>query len=132
VDAVAMAARMAGITSKLPWLVCEVDGIMTGFAYASPWKGRCAYRFTVESTVYLAPDAFGRGLGTKLYSALIEAVQSLGQHSVIGGIALPNAASVALHEKLGFHKVAHFEQVGWKFNRWIDVGYWERLLATSP
>jgi len=112
-----MAARMAEMTAKLPWLVCEVDGIMTGFAYASPWKGRCAYRFTVESTFYLAPDAFGRGLGTILYSALIAAVQSLGQHSVIGGIALPNAASVALHEKPGFHKVAHFERVGWKFNR---------------
>jgi L-amino acid N-acyltransferase YncA len=62
---------------------------------------------------------------------LIDAVQTLGQHSVIGGVALPNPASVALHEKLGFRKVAHFEQVGWKFNRWIDVGYWERILSAK-
>jgi|UniRef100_UPI00404B188A L-amino acid N-acyltransferase YncA len=131
VEVADMAARIVEITAKLPWLVSVTDGLVTGYAYAGPWKGRCAYRYTVESTVYLAPTATGRGLGTQLYQALIDAVQTLGQHSVIGGVALPNPASVALHEKLGFRKVAHFEQVGWKFNRWIDVGYWERILSAK-
>lgn len=128
----AMAERMREITARYPWLVAEDNGRIVGYAYVGPWKSRCSYRFTVESTVYLAPDATGRGLGTRLYQALIDAVSPLGLHSIIGGVALPNAASVALHEHFGFRKVAHFEQVGWKFNRWIDVGYWELLLPAQP
>ncbi|HEV7431928.1 MAG TPA: GNAT family N-acetyltransferase, partial [Steroidobacteraceae bacterium] len=93
--------------------------------YASRWKGRCAYRYSVESTVYLEPLAVGQGLGTALYSALFARLQELGCHVVIGGIALPNAASVALHEKFGMRQVAHFAQVGNKFGRWVDVGYWQ-------
>ncbi|MFI5357355.1 MAG: arsinothricin resistance N-acetyltransferase ArsN1 family B [Opitutales bacterium] len=124
----AMAGRIAEVTAGFPWLVDEENGRVLGFAYASPWKSRCAYKFTVETTIYLDPGAVGRGRGRALYRALLDAVQALGLHSVIGGIALPNAASVALHERLGFRPVARFEQVGWKFNRWIDVGYWELLL----
>lgn len=115
-------------TSALPWLVLEENGEILGYTYASKWKGRCAYRFTVESTVYLQPDATGRGHGAKLYAALLDALRARGLHSVIGGIALPNPASQRLHERAGFKKVAHFEQVGWKFDRWIDVGYWELIL----
>ncbi len=97
-------------------------------AYAVLWKARSAYRFSVEITVYVAPGMAGRGIGSMLYSHLFAALQPLGVHAVIGGIALPNEASIALHEKFGMEKVAHFQQVGFKFNRWIDVGYWERIL----
>ena len=123
-----MAARMNAVTASLPWLAFESDGNLQGYAYASPWKSRCAYRFAVETTVYLAPKATGRGIGTRLYAALLDELRGCSLHSVIGGVALPNAASVALHEKLGFEKVAHFKQVGWKFDHWIDVGYWELTL----
>lgn len=124
-----MAERMREIRGEsLPWLVAERDGKIVGFAYAGKWKGRCAYRFAVESTVYVDRDALGRGHGTKLYGALLSALRARSLHVAIGGIALPNPASVALHEKLGFAKVAHFGQVGFKFGRWIDVGYWELYL----
>lgn len=128
VSPAAMAARIAEVGASQPWIVSEVEGQVVGYAYASPWKGRCAYRYSVEATIYLR-DGFGRrGLGTELYAALVDELRGRGLHAVIGGIALPNAASVGLHEKLGFRKVAHFEQVGWKLGRWIDVGYWQLLL----
>ena len=126
VSAQEMAARIAKFdAASLPWLVLELDGHVVGYTYASKWKGRCAYRFSVESTVYLDPAHTGRGLGSSLYAALFAALRDKGMHVVIGGIALPNAASVALHEKLGLEKVAHFKEVGFKFERWIDVGYWQ-------
>lgn len=112
----------------LPWLIAEHNGRLIGYAYATPWKHRSAYRFSVEITVYVAPEHARRGIGSLLYTRLIPMLQAQGIHAVIGGIALPNHASVALHEKFGFRKVAHFHQVGFKFNRWIDVGYWQRTL----
>lgn len=110
-----------------PCLVFEEQERVVGFAYAGPWNSRCAYRQTSESSIYLAPASIGKGIGGQLYRALIQRVFDLPTHCVIGGIALPNDASTALHEKLGFEKVAHFKQVGWKFDRWIDVGYWELI-----
>ena len=124
-----MARRIAETHElSLPWLVSESAGDILGYAYASKWKGRCAYRFAVESTVYLDPPQTGRGTGTLLYAALIDAIRSLSMHAVIGGIALPNEASIRLHERLGFRKVGQFEEVGFKQDRWIDVGYWQLLL----
>ncbi len=123
-----MARRIADVTARLPWLVWEGDDGILGYAYASPWKTRAAYRHAVEASIYLVPEATGRGLGTRLYEALIEELRKLNLHCVIGGAALPNPASVALHEKLGFTKVAEFKQVGYKFGRWIDVAYWELML----
>lgn len=115
--------------TNLPWLVAESEGIVAGYAYASPWKGRCAYRFSVEVTVYLAQDAGGLGLGTRLYAQLFSQLAERSYHVAIGGIALPNPASIALHEKLGMEKVAHFREVGFKFGRWVDVGYWQCQLT---
>jgi L-amino acid N-acyltransferase YncA len=114
--------------APLPWLVYQHEDRIVGYAYASKWKGRCAYRFSVETTVYLALSSIGKGIGTELYQALLTQLKTLGLHVAIGGIALPNAASVALHEKFGFSKVAHFPEVGFKFGRWIDVGYWQLTL----
>jgi phosphinothricin acetyltransferase len=124
-----MAERIAEVAAhRLPWLVYEEMGELLGYAYASKWKGRCAYRFSVESTVYLAPEAQGRGIGTQLYAALFAQLKERGIHAVIGGIALPNPASVALHEKLGMRPIGQFREVGYKFGKWIDVGYWQATL----
>jgi L-amino acid N-acyltransferase YncA len=123
-----MRQRIAEIVDGLPWLVWLEDSVVQGFAYASKWKGRSAYRYSAESTVYLAKDSMGKGIGSRLYQALLAELRERRFHTVIGGIALPNAASVALHEKLGFEKVSQFREVGWKFNRWIDVGYWQLIL----
>lgn len=124
-----MARRVDEVqAASLPWLVVEAGAVVAGYAYASKWRVRRAYRFSAEVTVYLAPDQGGRGLGTALYTRLLDDLRARGVHAVLGGIALPNDASIALHEKLGFRKVAHFEQTGFKFARWIDVGYWQRLL----
>ena len=114
--------------ASLPWLIAERNGEIVGYAHASKWKGRCAYRFSAEVTVYVDPVHPRRGFGSQLYVALLPMLEGLGVHAAMGGIALPNEASVALHEKFGFRKVAHFEQVGFKFGQWIDVGYWERIL----
>lgn len=125
-----MTGRIADLQANgLPWLVAEVDGGVAGYAYASKWRVRHAYRFSAETTVYLAPDHAGKGIGTALYGALFDRLREAGYHVAIGGIALPNAASIALHEKLGFEKVAQFSEVGFKFDRWTDVGYWQLNLV---
>ena len=123
-----MARRVKEIGERWPWLVAEEQGTVAGYAYAAPWKARSAYRFSVESTVYLAPGFARRGIGTLLYQALMDELRKRQVHCVVGGIALPNPASVALHEKLGFAKIGHFKEVGWKFGQWVDVGYWELIL----
>jgi phosphinothricin acetyltransferase len=128
VHAAEMRQRIAEVLDGLPWLVWVEHQAVQGFAYASKWKGRSAYRYSVESTVYLAEGSTGKGVGSKLYQALLAELRQRRLHTVIGGIALPNAASVALHEKTGFEKVSHFREVGWKSDKWIDVGYWQLIL----
>lgn len=123
----AMQRRIREVPDPSLWLAAD-DGGVRGFAFAREWSGRSAYRFTVETTVYLEPRSRGRGTGSQLYEALIARLRSRGLHSAIGVVALPNPGSVALHEKAGFRKVAHLREVGRKFDRWIDVGFWERLL----
>jgi phosphinothricin acetyltransferase len=134
VTASGMARRIADVDAAgLPWLVLEVDGIVAGYAYATKWRVRPAYRHSVESSVYLDGAFAGRGFGRLLYGALLDELRTRELHLVIGGIALPNEASIGLHEALGFRKVAHFSEVGKKFGRWLDVGYWElRLDARAP
>lgn len=127
----AMAERIDEVTAaSLPWIVAEQDGAIVGYAYASRWKGRCAYRFSVETTVYVSTAGSGKGIGTRLYETLLQQLKDSGLHVAIAGIALPNPASIALHEKFGFRKVAQFEEVGFKFGKWIDVGYWQLTLAS--
>lgn len=121
----AMRERILETTAALPWLVSEEQGDILGYSYATRWKARPAYRYSVETTVYVKNGAVGRGLGTQLYVELIKRLRGLGMHRAMGGIALPNNASVALHQKLGFKKVAHFPEVGYKMGRWIDVAYWQ-------
>jgi phosphinothricin acetyltransferase len=123
-----MAARIATVTAAYPWLVVEADGAVLGYAYGSSWRTRPAYRFTAETTIYLASGHAGKGLGSRLYEALLADLRQRGFHSVLGGIALPNEPSIRLHEKLGFRKVGHMTEAGWKFGAWVDVGFWERML----
>jgi phosphinothricin acetyltransferase len=123
-----MAQRILDVSERWPWLVADDGGRVVGFAYAAAWKARSAYRFSVETTVYIAESHQGRGLGRALYSQLIEDLRARKLHSAVGGIALPNPASVALHEKLGFKKIAQFVEIGRKLDRWIDVGYWQLIL----
>ena len=126
VSASEMARRIADVGSvSLPWLVAEREGKVVGYAYASPWRARSAYRFSVEVTVYVDPDCPRLGIGRRLYEELLPTLKARGIHAAFGVIALPNEASVALHEKFGFVKVAHLREVGLKFGRWIDVGYWQ-------
>ncbi len=121
-----MSARISdSLSADLPWIVCEIDGSVIGYANAGVWKGRSAYRFTVEVTIYLGQSALGQGLGHSLYERLFRDLRGRGVHTAIGVIALPNTASVALHEKFGMQKAAHFREVGYKMNQWIDVGYWQ-------
>jgi phosphinothricin acetyltransferase len=127
-SATEMATRIAGVTETDLWLVSEQQGSITGYAYATPFDSRPAYRHAVETTVYLAPEHVGQGVGSKLYRALLDQLRVREFHCAIGRIALPNDASVALHEKFGFVKVAQLKDVGRKFDQWIDVGYWELLL----
>ncbi len=124
-----MARRIVEIGTSLPWLVWEEGARILGYAYAAPWKLRAAYRSSVEATIYLEPSAVGRGIGIQLYSALIAELKERGIHAVVGGIALPNDASVALHERLGFERIGQFREIGWKQGKWVDVGYWELLLS---
>ncbi len=109
-----------------PWLVAiDNNEQLVGYAYAAKWRERYSFRFTAEVTVYLLPGHSGKGVGSQLYQALFASLKNKGIHRVIGGITLPNPSSVALHEKFAMAKVAHFSEVGLKFGRWLDVGFWQ-------
>ena len=122
-----MQARIEACTTLYPWLVCCEGESVVGYAYANKWKERAAYRNTAEATVYVRESHDGKGYGKALYTSLLEALDESNCHVVLGCIALPNEASVRLHEHFGFTKVAHFREVGCKFGQWLDVGYWQRL-----
>jgi phosphinothricin acetyltransferase len=128
VSADEMGSRIKHITQHFPWLVYEDQGNVLGYTYASRWKERSAYRYSVETAIYVDSNYVGMDIGTKLTRALLEELRALSIHSVNAGITLPNPASIALYEKFGFEKIAHFKEVGFKFNKWIDVGYWELVI----
>jgi L-amino acid N-acyltransferase YncA len=131
VGAEEMARRIAEVQgAALPWLVLVGDGAVLGYAYASKWRARPGYRHAVEASVYVDDGRRWRGIGLALYRALLARLAGR-CHCVIGGIALPNPASVALHERLGFRQVACFTEVGHKFGNWVDVGYWQLLLPPA-
>jgi phosphinothricin acetyltransferase len=125
VSAEEMQRRIESISTEYDWLVLERDDAVLGYAYAGPFRPRPAYRSSAESTIYLRHGLEGQGLGRGLYRELIDRTLARGFRTLIGGIALPNEASTRLHEKLGFEKVGHLRAVGRKFDRWIDVGYWQ-------
>lgn len=124
-----MEARISMVRGhSLPWLVAENRDGIAGYAYAGQFKDRSAYRYCVETAVYLAHGRQGRGIGTRLYTELLAALREQGVRTAIGVIALPNEPSVTLHEKLGFTHSGTLKSVGFKRDRWVDVGYWQKLL----
>ena len=129
-DAAEVARRIRGERQGFyPWFVAEEDERVVGYANSSPFRTRPAYRWTVETGIYLAPEACGRGIGLSLLVPLIELLSRQGYVAAIAGITLPNDASVALHEKAGFFHTGTYRRVGFKMGEWLDVGLWERDLA---
>ena len=120
--------KVSLIGATFPFIVFEEDSEILGYAYGSKWRQKPAYTHTVETTVYVKHDTHGKRIGTKLYAELLSLLKKQKYHAVIGGLTLPNDASVKLHEKFGFQQVAHFKEVGLKFGQWLDVGFWELLL----
>lgn len=123
-----MRSRITEYKKLFPWIVLEKDGIVVAYAYATQFKTRAAYRWSVESSIYVDEKWAGHGLGKKLYAELIRQLEELGVLNIIGGITLPNKASTTLHEKLGFRFVGSFPDVGFKNEKWWDVGYWQLTL----
>lgn len=122
-----MEERIRWVSEDYPFLVAKDEGVICGYAYASQFKLRQAYDFAAEVSIYVKSDAKKRGIGTMLYEGLFDELVDTDVHSIVAGIALPNDGSVRFHEKLGFKKVAHFKEIGYKLGRWIDVGYWEMM-----
>lgn len=117
--------RLKKISTFYPYLVAEEDGEILGYAHAARFKLRQAYQHTAEVMIYVKNDAKKRGVGTNLYMDLFNLLEETDIHVMIAGIALPNDSSVKFHETLGFTKVAHFKEIGYKLGRWFDVGYWQ-------
>jgi phosphinothricin acetyltransferase len=129
VTEVEMRKRIEEKTRKFPWIVYEENNEILGYAYLGNWKERTAYRHTVEDTIYIKESERGKGIGKKLFERLLEEVSKYKEiHAIMGVIALPNEKSVEMHERNGFKKAAHFKEVGFKNNKWIDVGYWEKII----
>ncbi|MGZ8350031.1 MAG: N-acetyltransferase family protein [Allosphingosinicella sp.] len=125
-----MGARIAAGGDLYPWFVaCDEDDRILGYASASAFRARHAYRFSVETSVYVAQDAHHRGVGGRLYRRLLGTLEAQGFTQAIGAITLPNPASVALHEKLGFRQAGVYRDVGHKLGQWLSVGLWQRPLA---
>ncbi len=131
-DAAELGARIAAVSTTHPWLVAEEGGEVVGYAYARPYEERSAYRWTASVSVYVAPGRGGAGIGRALYEELFARLREQGFRMACAGITLPNPASVALHERLGFVQTGVGREVGWKLGAWRDVGYYQLELAPAP
>ena len=123
-----MENRIHTISARYPWLVLEEEGALIGYAYVNKWRERRAYRFSVENTIYLRHGFEGKGRGNALLYALLEKLRQSDLHTVVAVITLPNERSTTLHEKFGFKMAARLNEIGFKMDRWLDVGYWELIL----
>jgi phosphinothricin acetyltransferase len=126
-----MTRRIAVTGAVRPWLVLEVDGVVVGYAYASAHHERAAYRWAVSTAIYVRPSHHRRGVGRALYTTLFEVLRHLGYYQASAGIALPNRASVALHEAVGFKPVGVYRCIGYKLGRWYDVAWYQTALQTA-
>ena len=122
-----MQNRITATTVDYPYLVAEEDGEILGYANASRFRLREAYEYSAEVSIYVKNEAKQKGIGTNLYNQLFDDLAETDTHAIIASISLPNDPSVRFHERLGFEKVGHFREVGYKLGRWIDVGYWELI-----
>ena len=123
-------AKLRSIDPGDHFLVAEIDGSVVGYAYSTAYRTRTAYRHTRETTVYVAPDATGQGVGRALYDDLLAQLRADGMRTALAAIALPNPGSIALHEAVGYHQLGVMREVGFKLGRWIDVGWWQLLLQS--
>lgn len=130
-DAEEMAARIERDRTSHAWVVAERDGRVVGFARAAPFRGLAGYRWSVTVSIYVAEGERGRGLGKALYGALFDRLRERGFRMACAGITLPNAASVGLHESLGFEPVGVNREIGWKDGAWRDVGWYQLELAPA-
>jgi L-amino acid N-acyltransferase YncA len=128
-DAAEMRRRIECTLPHFPWLIREIDGRVAGYAYASAHRERLAYRWSVDVSCYTHADYRRRGVGAALYRTLLEILRRQGFFNAYAGIALPNAASVALHEAAGFRPIGVYANVGYKQGAWRDVGWWAREIA---
>ena len=120
--------RIKNYQQQMPWLVCQINGELLGYAYATPYRTRAAYQWSVESSVYVNVEHRRKGVAKALYSSLFQLLQLQGFYNVFAAIALPNPASVAVHEAVGFSPIGIFYRVGYKFSEWHDVGWWQLSL----
>jgi len=127
-----MERRIADTLIQFPWLVLEEAGGVQGYAYGGLHRKRSGYQWSVEVSVYVAAEARGRGAGRRLYTALFDLLRRQGYVTAFAGIALPNEASVGLHEALGFRPIGIFRDIGFKLGRWVDVGWWQLPLREPP
>ncbi len=132
VSIASMQQRIETTTAQFPWLVYEEQGVILAYAYANLWKEREAYKHILEPTVYASHKMTSKGVGTKLYQALLDVIEAQQAttkvKALMGVIALPNDASIALHKKLGFKEAGYFKEVGYKFDQWIDVAFYQKDL----
>ena len=126
-----LSARIERISASHAWLVAEIGGEVAGFAYASPHRERRAYRWTAETSVYVGGSHQRTGVGRSLYSGLLDLLVRQRVHVACAGITLPNDASVALHEALGFELVGTYREIGFKAGAWRDVSWWQRILGRA-
>ena len=131
ISVIDMELKIRKISGSYPWFVFVENNLILGYAYANQWNERAAYRHSLESSIYLRNGALKKGIGSSLYQALLHEISKSDYHVVIGGISLPNEASVRLHEKFGYQKAAHYKEVGFKFDKWIDVSYWQLILKKN-
>ena len=124
-----MRDRIETVLDRHMFFAAEENGVMLGYAYAAPFRQRPAYRFAAEVSVYVAKHRRSEGMGTALYNALLPWLSDRGYHCALAALTLPNAVSVRLHESAGFKKVAHYVEVGRKFDEWHDVGWWQKVLT---
>ena len=127
-----MRRRIAETMEMYPWLVCDCDGVIAGYAYASWHRTRLAYRWSVETSVYVDANFRRRGVARGLYTSLFAILAAQGFVNAYAGITLPNAPSVALHEGLGFLPLAVYRGVGFKMGQWHDVGWWQYVVNSHP
>jgi phosphinothricin acetyltransferase len=123
-----MGARIQRVSATHPWLVAEQDGEVWGYAYGTEHRARAAYRWATDTAVYVSPDHLRRGAGRGLYGALLPLLRRQGFYTACAGITLPNEASVALHERMGFALVGEYRDIGFKHGAWLTVGWWQAEL----
>jgi len=131
-EATEIERRIRTTLAQYPYLVCDIDGRIAGYCYASAFRPREAYQWTTETTVYVHPEFHRRGIASALYTALLEVLRGQGYLNAVGVIALPNEASVSLHENFGFEPIGVFKNMGYKRNGWRDTGWWQLELNPMP